>query len=242
MLSDYNCRIFDISKFDILSSRDSDVFSIELEKAKNDILLLTKNGFHTFYCPIRYNDNFSVAHTKRSLTKLKKLYLNALPRGCGKISINFVPKLYLSKDAPYVKSISSLAIKNTNFVFVELPLTVNPEYIPEALNKLLYSCKLSLIFTEFQSYLPLYDPLEIEKMLRIKNSAFQFNIKNSFEPQNIKIIKKILKNNNTVLLGTGCTHDYLNIKEIKTGIEKLKKAIGEKTFLEIILKAKRFLS
>ena len=90
MLSDYNCRIFDISKFDILSCDLNDTFSVELEKSKQDIALMAKNGFHKFYCPVRHNEYNSVLHTKRNIRKLKKLYHKAIPRDCGKINVNFV--------------------------------------------------------------------------------------------------------------------------------------------------------
>ena len=243
MFSDYNCRIFDTCKFESLKNDGADVSLLpEFENIKKDIEAMTRIGFHTFYCPIRYNDSISVTQTQRSLLKLKKYFQKVIPRNCGKISVNFVPQLYLSSDAPYIKNISALAIKNSNRVFVELPLELNPDYIPETLNKLLFSCRLLPIFLEFQLFVAIYDPTEIEKMLRINGAAFQFNIRSAFEPQNVKIIKKILSNGNTVLLGTNCKHDFLNVKEINRSIEKLKKAVGEEMFLKIILNSKKFLS
>ena len=121
-------------------------------------------------------------------------------------------------------------------------MDLTPTYIPETLNKLLYSCHLKPIFSEFQLYVEIYDPSEIEKMLRIKGAAFQFNIKTAFEPQNIAIIKRIIKNGNYVLLGTNSNHDNLNISDVNINLRKLKNTLGEHAFLEIIINSKRFLS
>ena len=242
MLSDFNCRLFELNRFEIFDADRDGLLSIELEKIKKDIASLSKCGFHTFYCPIRYNDNFSVSHTLQITRKLREISRNAIPRDCGKIAVYFVPRICVSPDVPYIKNISSLCVKKTNYIFVELPLDLTPTYIPETLNKLLYSCHLKPIFSEFQLYVEIYDPSEIKKMLRIKGAAFQFNIKTAFEPQNIAIIKRIIKNGNYVLLGTNSNHDNLNINDVNINLRKLKNTLGEHAFLEIIINSKRFLS
>jgi hypothetical protein len=84
--------------------------------------------------------------------------------------------------------------------------------------------------------------VEIEKMIRIRGAAFQFNLKTAHDPQNIKIIKKILKNENFVLLGIGCDHSNLNINDISASLTRLKNALGDRTFLEIVISSKKFLS
>jgi len=241
MLSDYNCRIFDISRFNFLNTETDDMLSVELEKAKDDIVSLTRCGFHRFVCHVRHNQDISTAYTKANIKRLHEIAQKTLPRDCGKISLNFVPKLYFSPDAPYIKNIHALAIKNTNRIFVELPLDANPCHVPETLTRLLYHCNLVPVFTEFQLYAMLYDPKEIEKMLRIKGAAFQFNIKNICERQNLKLIKKILKEENTVLLGTNCSHEHLNVNEIAACIQKFKRAITDTVYRDIVINAGRFL-
>ena len=242
MLSDHNCRIFDINRFDYLNHDSDEILTLELEKAKADIALMATRGFHNFFCPIRHNQDISVSYTKANIKRLETFARKFSPRGFGKITITPVPKIYLSPEAPYIKNLSSLTIKKSNYIYVELPLDFNPDHVPSTLNKLLFTCRLIPIFTEFQLYAMLYDPDEIRKMLRIKGAAFQFNVKTAHDPKNIRLIKRILNEGNTVLLGTNCNHDSLNINEISQGIDRFKREITEKTYREIIINAKKFLN
>ena len=239
MLIDFNCRLFDINKFKFIAAPTSDQISLEIDKIRTDLSNLALCGFHTFYCPIRHNENFSVTYTCKKIAHAKKIYANAIPKGCGKISVRFIPKLYLSQDAPFIKNISSLTIKGTNYILLELPFTIHQNYVPEALNKILYNCNLSPIFSDFHMALKLYPFSEIEKMIRIKNAMFQFNIKSLPDPDVIKIIRKITSNGNIVLFGTNCDHFSLNIKEMSNIIEVFRSKISDTTYRNIVISAKK---
>lgn len=242
MLTDYNCRIFDINKFELLNSSLNNELQITLDQIKSDLFLMHECGFHRFICPVRFNENFPTSYTIKSINALQKFSSKATPRNCGKISIKFVPKIYLSSEAPYIKNLSDLKIKNTNFALFELPMQKNPEYIPETLNKILYNCHLTPIFTEFQIINMLYSPDEIDKMIRIKNAAFQFNIKSIYDNKNILLINKILKNNNTVLLGTNFNHQNLNIAQINISLDKFKRKISSDVYNYILLSSRKLIS
>ena len=98
------------------------------------------------------------------------------------------------------------------------------------------------MFTDFHIYNSTYDYDEINRLINIKGAAFQFNVKTAHDPKNIRLIKRILNEGNTVLLGTNCNHDSLNINEISQGIDRFKREITEKTYREIIINAKKFLN
>ena len=218
-------------------------FEAEIEKAKKDIISMSKCGFHTFFCPVRHNEFISTTYTKRAVHQLQTIAKKSLNYNeCGKISLNFVPKIFLSREAPYIKNLSSLAYGKTNYIFLELPIDASPDHVPEALNKILYNCKLIPIFTDFQLYSLLYDPIEIDKMIRIKGSAFQFGLKTICEPQNLHLIKKIIKQGNTVLLGTGCKRESLNIRELSHNLNSFRNAVSDSVFREIVVNAKKLLN
>lgn len=240
MLSDHNCRLFDVNRFNILNNSLDSSPDLELDKIKNDLSAMAECGFHNFICPVKYNYNLSTPCRKKILCRLKELSAKSVPRGCGKITVSFVPLISLSPETHYIKNISKLTLNNSRYIFIELPFVYSPEYVPMALNRLLYSCNLLPVFVDFQFYARLYPEVELEKIMRIKGAAFQFNIKNAYDPCSIKLIKRILSNGNTVLIGTGSDHDSLNVREIMINIEKFRRKISEKTFLEIILKAKKF--
>ena len=241
MLTDYNCRIFDINRFELLNSSLENNTQNMLDQIKSDLILMHELGFHYFICPIRFNENFSTSCTIKSINILQKIAAKASPKNCGKILIKFVPKLYLSLEAPYIKNISDLKVKNTNYIFLELPMQQNPAYVPEALNKILYNCHLTPVFTEFQAVNMFYPADEIEKMIRIKNAAFQFNIRTIYNENNINLIKKILKCNNTILLGTNSDHNNLNIAEINKSLEKFKKKITADIYNYILVSSRKFI-
>lgn len=239
MLIDFNCRLFDINKFEFISSSASDQVMIELDKIRADLLDLTSCGFHTFYCPIRHNEAFPATYTCKKVSNAKRMFMGTIPKNCGKVTLKFIPKVHLSKDAPFIKNISSLAVRNTNYILLELPIMANPDHVPEALNKILYNCHLTPIFSEFQIPLKLYPFSEIEKMIRIKNAMFQFNIKSLSDPDVIKIIRKIVSNEKVVLFGTSCDHLSLNIKDISSKIEKFRDEISDATYRNIVISAKK---
>ena len=240
MLIDYNCRLFEINKFELIDSSLSDHVSVEMENIKSDLTMMANAGFHTFFCHVCHNENLSVTVTNKKISFMKTLAKMAIPKECGKISVRFVPKVFLTKDVPYINRISSLALGSSNYIFLELPLIGDYSYIPEALNKILYNCRLIPIFTEFKAISALYPYSEVEKMIRIKNAAFQINIKALADEKIFRIINKILANGNTVLFGTNSSHSTLNIKEIVCNIEKFRKHISDESYRNIVISARNF--
>ena len=115
-----------------------------------------------------------------------------------------------------------------------------PEYVPGAINKILYTHKLLPVFTEFHVYNALYNTEEINKLINIKGAAFQFGLKHSILPENIKIIKQILRNGNTVLIGTSCDHANFNKSEMHQNLKIMKKLLGDDYYFTLILRARAF--
>ena len=95
------------------------------------------------------------------------------------------------------------------------------------------------MFTRFHIYRSIYPETEIAKLINIKHAAFQFGIKQALFSENILLIKQILKNGKTVLLGTETDHSEFNPKELLKNLEALKKLLGD-SYLELTLKAHSF--
>lgn len=237
MLSDYNCKIFEINKYRAFLGK-YDTQDVDIANLISDVEALGKCGFHrliSLFCHRPYN---SVSQTKRAVISLNKKIKETVRLNNFKIS--FVPSVFLTEDAPYIKNIGSLAIPHSNFIFVESPVPEMPDYYPITINKLLYHCKLIPIFSNFQACCVLYPHQEIEKLIRIKSSAFQFSLESSYTPQCLSIIRKILSNGNTVLLGTGCTHAELNAVKIAQDLAQLKKSLGYDEYSNLIMRSHKF--
>ena len=242
MLSDYNCKILNINRYKLHLGDDS-LLKNEFQKMIDDINLLGSLGFHKLVCQIRYSNSVSTSIAKQSILSLKRrIRKEVAHRLSGKFNISVVPTVCLSVDTPYIKNIKALTVPRTNYIFLELPLPDMPEYLPGVINKILYIQKLVPVFTEFHVYTSLYKPDEINKLINIKGAAFQLGLRHSVLPENIKIIKQILRAGNTVLIGTSCDHSSLNKSEIAKNIKLLKKSLGEDHYMTLVLRARAFVS
>ena len=242
MLSDYRCRVFDVNKFNFCKS-DPEILKVELARITDDIALLATCGYHKFICHLNHNQDNSVTYTRKNINSLKKLFSLMIPKTCGKINLKFYPSLYISPDAPYIKNIELLAVRNTNYIFLELPLINEPEYLPGAVNKILYNCKLLPIFLDFQIANLIYasNEDEVERLINIKGAAYQFGLKSIVYKENIMLIKEIMDNGNTVLLGTDFDHSMLNKENILYYLEHLKRALPDGYYQRIIIDSHKFI-
>ena len=240
MLSDYDCRLLDIDRYK-LHLGDEATLKNEFQKLIDDINDLGSLGFHKLVCQIKHDSSFPASVTKKHIRKIQRLITKETAlRLSGKFKLSFVPVIYFSENVPYSKDLKVLSVPNSNYIFLELPLSYMPEYVPHALNRLLYSQKLLPVFANFHIYCATYKPDEIDKFISIKNSAFQFDLSCAVLPQNIKLIKQILKSGNTVLIGTSRDHSSLNKSEIDKNIKLLKKSLGDSYYMTLVLRAHAF--
>ena len=54
--------------------------------------------------------------------------------------------------------------------------------------------------------------------------------------------QKIIKQGNTVLLGTGCKRESLNIRELSHNLNSFRNAVSDSVFREIVVNAKKLLN
>ena len=240
MLSDYDCRVLDVDRYKLHLGNDS-LLNDEFQKIANDVTDLGSLGFHKLVCQVKCSSAFPVSNIKKSISAAKRTITKEIShRLSGKFSLSFIPVLYLSKDVPYIKDLKALSVSKSNYIFIELPFSFSSEHVPMAINKILYSQKLIPVFANFHAYTSTYDSEEINRFIGIKNAAFQFSLSHAILPQNVKIIKKILKSDNTVLLGTACDHSDLNKLQIAKNIKALQGLLGEEDYIKLILKARAF--
>ena len=235
MLCDYNCKILNIDRCKLFLE-DKSLLKNEFEKIILDINELGSLGFHRLVSPVRYDNS------KNGLASLNNIFQKEIIKCLnGKFSLSFVPLIYLSEETPYIKNIQNLTAAKSDYIFLELPFSNMPEYLPLAINKILYGCKLFPVFSDFHVYTAIYDTQDIEKLVNIKGAAFQFGIKHVNIPRNLELIKTMLKNGNAVLLGSSCDHDNLNVAEFEKNIKLLKRNLGEELYVTHVMRARSFL-
>ncbi|MBQ8433026.1 MAG: hypothetical protein IJX28_09105 [Clostridia bacterium] len=101
------------------------------------------------------------------------------------------------------KDLQKLALKRSGHLPLQFPLGAYQEWMDTELNCLLYKGKFPLLFTSFEIPVLLYPKEIIEKLLRIRDAAFQFNYRALSEPTTRNLLRRLLKQGSPVLLGTG---------------------------------------
>ena len=242
MNTDFNCWLLDVDKFRSLESYD-DYQAIFSRHAVQDIEFLCASGIKRLVSFVDYNDKYPVSATLDLIKQRKQMINKFIPAKIRRgIKIDIYPRVKLSESSPYISGIHRFTPKGTNYLFLACPSVCADFYeLDEALNKILYSCKLIPIFTEFDACTSIYDQTFIDKLLNIKGAVFQFSLSNDLTTKTVKLIKKMINNENVVIFGTCCQHYDLNPNTINGNICKLKKALGESDYLKMMLQIYRFL-
>ena len=198
MICDFDCKIFNVNRFDL--TVDNLTASHWSERFLNDLEILDRCSIHRIACTVRHNEDQSTKNTLVRVNDFNKFIKQSIGvEAFNKFKIQVYPRLFLSEDSPYIKNISKLTIGNTNRIFLELPLFHDPAYLDESINKILYNCRLVPIFTDFQNYNLIYPTETIDKLIRIRDASFIFSIFKANQSQNIDLIKRIIKNGNKTI-------------------------------------------
>ena len=242
MISDFNCKIFDIDKLSTISSF-IDTECLEREKIKSDLKIMDSCSIHRLVCQISHNENSSVRQTKNKICLFKKYINQSIPKEFkNKFDIYAYPKIQLSLSSSYINRFSSLCFGADNYIFLELPIFPSSfEMIDSSINKILYNCKALPIFTDFQIYNDIYSPDLIRRLINIKGAAFQIMLSRTLRDEDIDIIRKVYLTENIVLFGISADHNHLNKSIIIQNICSLQKKLGDNTYMDILIKAHNFL-
>ena len=242
MISDFNCKIFNTDRLNLLDP-SVDV-ELAAERINSDLEILDSLGIHRLFCQVPYNEDLTLNKTFSKMTALEKFIRSSVNRSIRKkFTISVVPSIHLSENAPFITDIDSLTVVNTNYMFVDLPISVvYPDYLDGTINKILYNCKLLPIFNDFHnfSYIHQNTP-ELERIMKIKGAAFGFSLSSKCFTKSIETIKQIYGNGNFVLLSTSCEHDSFNISRISKNLAILRERLPSRIYLDIILKSHAFL-
>ena len=119
------------------------------------------------------------------------------------LKVKFAARVLLRPDLHKVQNLEKLYLTRDGYLALQLPMHSFEDWVDLELNRLLYLKKCKLLFTSFEFYPLIYPKDFIEKLLRIKNLAVQFNYKAIYrQPEYAELIQTLLRNNQSVLFGT----------------------------------------
>ena len=116
---------------------------------------------------------------------------------CG-ASVQLTPNLHQINDLKKL----TVTFNNKKYLPIQMPLAEFEYWIDYEINRLLYRAGVKLWFASFDLSCLWYPRENIEKLLRISDSIYQFNYRSLENPNIRKIISELLRQRSTVLLGT----------------------------------------
>ena len=238
MICDFDCKIFNVNKLELFDGASDKEYL--RERFKSDLTILDNCSIHRLVHYVDHKDHQSVSATLSNVASTKTFIDQMIDKDFTKrFKIKVYPRIFLSRNCPYIINISRLSIGSTRRIFIELPLSLNTDDLDEALNKILYNCHLVPVFTNFHAVSSLYSPEYIDKLIRIRGVGFVFSIFNVNDSLNLKLIEQIIKNGNTVLLGTSAEHSRMNENEIHKNLSYLKKKLSPEHYRDILISSGR---
>ena len=182
---------------------NKDVISYEMQ-------LMQEYGFRRMIFALNHDvtsDTVSQYIEKRN--EISKLINSLAPRGAVTM---LTPNLLMTKDSVYEKQISRLAIRKTQYVFVEFPAFDGKEWIDSTLNYLLYKQKKKPVFMSFEKNIATYDEEFILHLSTTRLSAFMIDLNSFANPKAIPYIKRLIDANAVIIPGiSGVIEDYANL-------------------------------
>lgn len=182
---------------------NKDVISYEMQ-------LMQEYGFRRMIFALNHDvtsDTVSQYIEKRN--EISKLINSSAPRGALAM---LTPNLLMTKDSVYEKQISRLAIRKTQYVFVEFPAFDGKEWIDSTLNYLLYKQKKKPVFMSFEKNIATYDEEFILHLITTRLSAFMIDLNSFANPNAIPYIKRLIDANAVIIPGiSGVIEDYANL-------------------------------
>lgn len=182
---------------------NKDIISYEMQ-------LMQEYGFRRMIFALNHDvtsDTVSQYIEKRN--EISKLINSSAPRGALAM---LTPNLLMTKDSVYEKQISRLAIRKTQYVFVEFPAFDGKEWIDSTLNYLLYKQKKKPVFMSFEKNIATYDEEFILHLITTRLSAFMIDLNSFANPKAIPYIKRLIDANAVIIPGiSGVIEDYANL-------------------------------
>ncbi len=105
-----------------------------------------------------------------------------------------------------VEGLDRLCFTKQGYLALRMPIAEYADWIDFEINRLLYRAHFKrLLFTSFDTCVLMYPTEILEKLMRIPHAVFQFHYQSLTDADARAVMVKLLRNNQTVLLGSEIT-------------------------------------
>lgn len=164
--------------------------------------LYEKHGFNRFLMTPTFDAELEpISHFLLRRSGAAERLTPLLPRA---VQLRLGAAVELTPSLSSCEDLERLTLRG-NLLPLSLPLAEYADWIDLELNRLLYRRKCRLLLLSFERALVLYPQDVIDRLLRIEGAIPQFSFRSLTDPSVCRVIRSLLRQNRTVLLGTSVT-------------------------------------
>ena len=146
-----------------------------------------------------------------------------------------LPGLYETAD------LDRLLLPHTKLLPICFPIGTYQDWMDLEINRLLYKKKYRLLFTSFELAILFFSIEQIHKLMRISGAVFQFNYKALTDPAVCQIIKLLLDQDATVLLGSSLTSpEKAYFYDLDFYLQEVQKLLPSRSYRKLLAQNQAF--
>ncbi len=198
-------------------------------------LMKERWGLDRFYMPRLYDpDRYSIPLFCARIKDAEKRIKSMAPQGT---SCSLVPLVLAVPQLWEVPDLDRLLFHKSNRILaIRLPTGDLRDWVEPEISRLLYKRKYRLWFHSFEYAVLCYPEETILRLSRIKDGIFSFGYRSLCQEKILHVIKAMLQNNATVLLGSGIVHlDKIYYYEFDAYLEEARRYLGDLLFGRLMM-------
>lgn len=168
-----------------------------------------------------------------------RLLRTEIPRG---MCILLGAQIALEPLCAELPDMPSLALPNSNYLMIELPLQEFGDWINHELHLILHKRKLIPVFAHFERYLVIYPREVSDKLMTVPGAAYQFGVRSLHFPQVITAVRKLASQGKPVLFGTGAHSDNHLFNNFSATLDSAREKIGIPLYSSALMQSFSFAS
>lgn len=162
--------------------------------------ILKENNFNrVFFTPDYHKSSESITFF---LNRRKQAFAAIRSQIPSCIRTRCAARVLIERFSMADESIRRLTVRGTDYMFIELPILYESEWIESEIHCMLYKRKIKPIFTSFQRVVKNYPKDVVSRFTNIADAAFQFDLNCIYDKKILSYIRILVKKGKYVLPGT----------------------------------------
>ena len=170
-----------------------------------------------------------IINRKKAVIALKSLYEE---KGIAMPDFLIGAEVALSENTPFSNNLGNLCIQGTELLLLEIPYIQHACWVPKALYTIMYEKEVTPVIAHLDRYVESRGHKQIIEDIIKMDIPIQINVSAFLARKSRKLVKRLLENGNTIVLGSDVhnltTRPYEITKAKEIALKKFKYDIFEK--------------